>query len=99
MATIKWTHEAETWLKDIHDYIAEDNPVAAAKVVAKIYERAQLISRFPQVGHEYRREAEGDSRILLYGHYRIAYLVKEGGQEINILGVFHGDLDIGKYLP
>lgn len=32
-------------------------------------------------------------RILLYGHYRIVYLVKDGGN-IDILGVFHGSLDI-----
>jgi plasmid stabilization system protein ParE len=35
-------------------------------------------------------------RVLLYGHYRIAYLVKDGG-DIDILGVFHGALDINKY--
>ncbi len=29
MAKIVWTEEAERWLKDIHDYIAQDNPVAA----------------------------------------------------------------------
>jgi len=34
--------------------------------------------------------------ILLYGHYRITYLVKNGG-DIDILGVFHGALDISKY--
>jgi toxin ParE1/3/4 len=35
-------------------------------------------------------------RILLYGHYRIVYLVKDGGN-IDILGVFHGSLDITRY--
>ena len=34
---------------------------------------------------------------LLYGQYRIAYLVKDGG-DIDILGVFHGALDIKRYL-
>jgi plasmid stabilization system protein ParE len=33
---------------------------------------------------------------LLYGHYRIAYLVKDDGN-IDILGVFHGALDIARY--
>ena len=35
-------------------------------------------------------------RILLYGHYRIAYLIKDDGN-IAVLGVFHGSLDITKY--
>ena len=40
---------------------------------------------------------EREVRILLYGHYRIAYLVKSA-EEIDILGVFHGALDIRRYL-
>lgn len=35
-------------------------------------------------------------RILLCGHYRIAYLIKDDGN-IDILGVFHGALGIGRY--
>jgi len=31
MVGINWTNEAELWLKDIHDYIAEDNPKIAKK--------------------------------------------------------------------
>jgi plasmid stabilization system protein ParE len=33
----------ERWLKDVHDYIAQDNPVAAEKVVAGIYPCAQIL--------------------------------------------------------
>jgi len=32
MAEIVWTEEAERWLRDIHDYIAADNPATATKV-------------------------------------------------------------------
>jgi plasmid stabilization system protein ParE len=35
-------------------------------------------------------------RILLFGHYRIAYLIKPDGN-IDILGVFHGALEIERY--
>ena len=31
MAEINWTAEAEMWLKDIHDYIAQDDPDATAR--------------------------------------------------------------------
>lgn len=97
MAEINWTNEAIYWLKDIHDFIAEDNPNAADKVVEEIYEKAQILSHFPKIGYFYRPEPEGDIRILLYGHYRIAYLIKSKSQ-IDILGVFHGALDIERYL-
>jgi plasmid stabilization system protein ParE len=97
-AEIKWTEEAERWLKDIHDYIAQDNPAAAEKIVSGIYQRTQILLNFPEVGYKYRSEPEGDIRILLYGHYRIAYLIK-GNDRVDILGVFHGALDIDRYLP
>jgi plasmid stabilization system protein ParE len=38
-----------------------------------------------------------DFRILLYGHYRITYLIKSE-EDIDILGVFHGALNIQRYL-
>lgn len=98
MGEITWTEEAHRWLQDIFDYIAADNPEAAEKVVAGIYEKAQLLRRFPEIGYKYRTESEAEIRILVYGHYRIAYLVK-ASNNIDILGVFHGALDIDRYLP
>lgn len=74
MAEISWTEEAERWLSDIYEYIAADNPAAAARTVEAIHDRAQDLRRFPE----------------------IAYLVKGDGN-IDILGVFHGALDIARY--
>ncbi len=97
MAEIRWTDESEKWLRDIFDYIATDNPQAAANVVAGIYEKVQHLREHPQMGYRYEREVQKEVRILLYGHYRIAYLLKASG-DIDILGVFHGALDIERYL-
>jgi toxin ParE1/3/4 len=52
---------------------------------------------FPELGYMYRKEIDGDIRILLYGHFRIAYLIKSQ-ERIDILGVFHGALDIERFL-
>jgi toxin ParE1/3/4 len=71
MAEIRWTEEAQRWLRDIHAYITADNPDAAQTVVLGIYEKAQVLNQYPGIGHMYRPEAEGEIRILLYGHYRI----------------------------
>ena len=98
MAKINWTDEAERWLRDIHRHIAQDNPGAAERVVTGIYRKAQILAVFPATGYKYRTEREGDIRILLYGHYRIAYLIREDDQ-VDILGVFHGALDIDQYFP
>ena len=97
MGEVRWTHEAVRWLNEIHSYIARDNPAAAARTVQGIYEKAQVLTTFPEVGYRYRGTTNRPIRILLYGHYRIAYLVEEEGA-ITILGVFHGALDIERYL-
>jgi plasmid stabilization system protein ParE len=95
MAQIAWTAEAQRWLEDIHDYIATDNPVAAAETVQGIFDKAQVLEAFPESGNRYWA-SQRHVRILLYGHYRITYLVKDDGH-LDILGVFHGALDISKY--
>jgi plasmid stabilization system protein ParE len=95
MATIAWTTEAQRWLQDIFDYIAADNPQAAARTVQQIYDRAQMLATFPEIGQRYAASSR-DVRILLYGHYRIAYLLKADGN-IDVLGVFHDALDIARY--
>lgn len=97
MAQINWTTESERWLRDIHDYIAEDNLQAATRVVEGIYDRVQILRQFPELGHRYDRRTDQHIRILLYGHYRIAYLINPVN-DIDILGVFHGSLDVDRYL-
>lgn len=97
MAEIEWTAEAQSWLRDIYDYIALDDPNAAARTVLGIFEKVQLLTNHPAMGHKYESPGPHEVRILLYGHYRIAYLVKED-HSIDILGVFHGALNIERYL-
>jgi plasmid stabilization system protein ParE len=95
MATLTWTDEAQRWLRDIFDYISTDNPAAAARTVDGIYGSAQVLTTFPEIGHRYFASTR-NVWILLYGHYRIAYLIKADGN-IDILGVFHGALDIERF--
>jgi plasmid stabilization system protein ParE len=52
MAEIRWTFEAESWLRDIHDYIAANNPDAAIKVIEGIYNKAQTRAGNQQQGHK-----------------------------------------------
>jgi plasmid stabilization system protein ParE len=96
LAEITWTRESEIWLEDIYGYIAADDPEAAERTVSLIYEKAQLLRNHPRLGYKYEPEQSREVRILLSEHYRIAYLVKPG-DNIEILGVFHGALDIDRY--
>ena len=97
MVVISWTKEAENWIKDIYDYISKDNPLIAKKVINDIYNKAQILKTFLRAGYIYKNQNDKEIRILLYGHYRIAYLIKDETQ-VDILGVFHERLAIEKYL-
>jgi len=97
MVTIEWTDEAEYWLKEIHDYIAHDNAEIAKRVIKDIYHKVQILRTFPRIGYLYESIEEQEVRILFYGHYRIAYHIKSE-TAIDILGIFHGALDIEHYL-
>jgi toxin ParE1/3/4 len=67
MARIVWTDEAGRWLRDIYEFIAADNPVAAADTVQGLYDRAQIPADFPEIGYRYSASMR-HVRILLYGH-------------------------------
>ena len=54
MVNINWTDEASFWLKDIHDYIALDNPKIAKKVINEIFTKTQILSSFPKIGYLYK---------------------------------------------
>jgi plasmid stabilization system protein ParE len=43
LAKISWTAEAVNWLKDIYDYIAQDNPEAATRTIEAIYDKTQIL--------------------------------------------------------
>jgi len=97
LAKVVWTQEAERWLLKIHDYIARDKPAAAFNVVKSIYARAQVLEQFPQSGQSYRTKSGREARILMWGHYRIVYIQPtEGG--VHIVGVFHGAMELDRYL-
>jgi len=99
MAELRWTPEALDWLEDIYRYIALDNPHAAENVIDGILKKVDVLTAFPEIGTRLRIVPEGEVRMILYGHYRIAYLCRNDSEVIEILGVFHGALDIDRYIP
>jgi len=67
VAEIRWATAAEKWLQDIHNFISQDDPAAANRVISGIYERAQVVQDFLEIGYKYKSEPEGD--VLLTSHF------------------------------
>lgn len=98
MAKVAWTAEAYLWLRDIHDYIAAENPAAAERVALAIFDSVRVLHEHPRLGQRYLYVTDREVRMLHHSHYRIAYLIREDTGDVDILGVFHGALPIERYL-
>ncbi len=72
MPTVTISPEAENDLLEIWRYIAEDSPVNADRFVDRLYEKAQRLADFTEVGRDRPELAEGlqsfpvDQYILFY---------------------------------
>jgi len=87
MRPVTWTPEALARLEDIEAYIANDAPIAAKEVIARLLERSRQLETAPLSGRavpEYPRE---DLRELLERPYRIIYRITDA--RIEILTVMH----------
>lgn len=98
MAQVVWTLEAQLWLRDIFDYIAAENPDAAARVISELQAAAQLLRENPRLGQRYQHIANREVRVLVHNAYRIGYLIHQDNGNIEILGVFHWALPMERYL-
>lgn len=89
--------EAARWLEDIHDHSASESPSSAHRVVIGIHKKIQLLRDHPRLGQRYEPVVDREVREILFGHYRIAYLVKSE-LRIETLGIFHAAMEIKRYL-
>lgn len=94
MAKLIWTDAARGSLVDVHDYIARDNAEAAVRTIEGIYRKTEILQDFPRIGYLHRTTEEDEERFLLYGHYRIVYLVKTDA--VVVTGVVHTARDLDR---
>lgn len=80
-----WTQRALRDLRRIADHIAEDNPVAAGRLVEDIHTRALNLERFPLMG---RIGGYQDTReLVVHKNYLLTYRVR--GDRVQVLQVWH----------
>jgi toxin ParE1/3/4 len=76
---------------DIYDYIARDNPRAAAQVLRSLDESIQLLSDQPKMGKVFRHRRLR-LRLLTHDDYLVFYRERPG--VIEIVRVIHGRRNI-----
>jgi toxin ParE1/3/4 len=85
--------EARADLRQIEEYIGEDNPKAAVDFVARLTARFDYLVTFPGMGRK-RDEIRPGYRSVTEGEYIIVYRLRTDGVEI--LHVVHGKQDISQ---
>lgn len=96
MRLAHWTDRALDRLQNIHDHIAEDQPLNAQRFVDRITRKAALIAHQPYGGAKVRKYQRDDIRETYEGDYRIIYRIHP--ERIDILTVRHGSRRLPKQL-
>ncbi|MHC5935838.1 type II toxin-antitoxin system RelE/ParE family toxin [Nostoc sp.] len=87
MARVSWTSQALNDLEAIGDFIARDAPSFAQVFVNRVFQSVERLELFPRSGRVVPEIAQEDIREIIFGNYRIVYIVSN--DEVNILTVFH----------
>ncbi len=75
---VRWTDHAKRQLAAIHDYIAQDSPRYALRVIDRLTRRTQQIARFPTSGRMVPEFEHPEIREVIEHPYRIVYRVGPG---------------------
>ncbi len=84
---VKWVRLALNDLNEVAEFIAQDNPESASRVLKRIWDAVQMLADYPHVGRAGR--VLGTRELVIAGTpFIIPYRVAEN--TIQILRVLHG---------
>ena len=85
---VHWTNNALKHLLDIYEYISQNSPFYAERMVDRLTKRSEQIADFPMSGRNVPEYPGEDIRELIEKPYRIIYRIKP--DQIDVLAVVHG---------
>jgi toxin ParE1/3/4 len=88
MAKISWSNLALDDLRSIYDYVAQDSPKYADRLIDKVIERVDALEQHPMIGRKVPEFDDEAIRELVEGNYRIIYRV-EPNDNIGISRIHH----------
>ena len=78
-------------LEEIAEYIAQDSPRHAARLLRMLHARMKEIAKQPQL-YRLRPELGADARMAAVGHYVILFRIRQNA--VRIERVVHGSRDL-----
>lgn len=92
MASVVWSAQALSEVREIVSYIRRDSPAAAQRVGRRLKESTRRLAEFPLSGRIIPELPDYDFREVIVGAYRIIYEVQE--DRVEIFTVIHGSRDL-----
>jgi addiction module RelE/StbE family toxin len=86
---VVWTNSARADLKQLVEYISEDNPAAAESFGLAIIEKIESVGDFPRIGRIVPEENKEFLRELPYSPYRLIYEVHDDSRVVFIVRIWH----------
>jgi addiction module RelE/StbE family toxin len=84
---VVWTDTAKRNPRTIHDYIAQNSPAYAMRMVDRLTSRSKQIGAFPLSGRIVPEFNVGQIREVLERPYRIIYHIRP--DHVDVIGVVH----------
>ena len=93
---ILWSDSALDRTAEFFDFIAEENPAAATRIIQDLFDRVEAISEHPRLGRRLSEHIDASVRRLVIGNYVVVYQIEEASRTITVLAARHSR---EKYLP
>ena len=88
MAEVVWTETALSDLDAIAAYIAHDSPARAKQVIRNIFQAAEPLADFPEMGRIIPEIGENHRREIFCYSYRLMYLLRD--DKVYVQAIYHG---------
>ena len=86
---VVWTKSAKEDLKQLVEYISEDNPAAAEHFGLAIIEKIETAGKFPRIGRVVPEEDQEFLRELPYSPYRLIYEIHDDTRIVYVVRIWH----------
>ena len=87
-----WTETAVNHLSAIYNYISQNSPQYAQRLVERLTRRSEQIANFPFSGRLVLEFETEQMREVIEGSYRIIYYIKP--EQIDVIAVLHAARNI-----
>ena len=84
-----WSPSARLDLKNIAEFIADDNPRAAKRLVESLFNAVERLINFPESSRMVPEFDDPQLREIIRNPYRIVHRVNRASQTIEIVRVWH----------